>query len=645
MRGLKARRVFCMLMALAMCLGAGAAGGAEAGAALYEAGTYDGVGQGRNGEVRVQVTFTDTAIELVEVTEHQETPGFADTPIENIPRDVVAYQSLGVDVVSSATLTSQAILDAVADAVIQAGGDADAMKAVPVDKAEPGELVSLSADVIVVGGGGAGIAAAYAAAEAGATVIVVEKTPVLGGNTLRSGGYANAVIPENQKNQEMTEGQIATVETIAAMEPRNEIMNGWIRNLEDEWEAYKASGETYLFDSIYLHMLQSYIGGDYVGNPELIESMCAAAPETYAWLAEKGFDWKENSIIIVGALWPRANMSKTYKSGIGFIDVLREDAEQAGLPIAYQYGVAGEELIMEGGRCVGLKGTASDGTPYAFHAGKGVVIATGGFGANVEMRVQYNEFWADLGPGVPTTNSPAITGDGILMAEAAGASLTGMGDIQMLIADPVTGETSTTVGDTTSIYLNKEGLRYVNETERRDVLCGETLKQTDGMMYIISSYQNSRLDENMVNTYGIHLDDLVERGAVFTADTIEALAEQIDVDPAVLRKTVDDYNAAIDAGQDELTGRTIFNTTAKIEETGPYFANPRSPAVHHTMGGIEVDVHQHVLDTDGNPILGLYAAGEVTGGFHGANRLGGNAISECLSTGRIAGATVVEENP
>lgn len=643
MRGRKSKRVLSMLL-LVVCFCA-VTGGAETADALYAAGTYDGVGQGRNGDVRVEVTFSDTAIERVEVTEHQETPGFAETPIENIPRDVVAYQSLGVDIVSSATMTSEAILEAIADAVLLAGGDAEALKAVSVEKAGPGELISKTADVVVVGGGGAGIAAAYAAAEAGASVIVVEKTPVLGGNTLRSGGYYNAVIPENQKNQEMTEGQIATVDAIVAMDARDEIMGGWIKNLKDEWEAYKASGETFLFDSIYLHMLQTYVDGDYAGNPVLIESMCKTAPETYAWIAEKGFDWKENSIIIVGALWPRANMSQTYKSGIGFIDVLREDAEEVGLPIEYQYDVAGEELLMEGGRCVGLKGTASDGTPYVFYAEKGVVLATGGFGANVEMREQYNEYWADLGPTVPTTNSPAITGDGILMAEAAGASLVGMGDIQMLIADPVTGETSTNVGDTTGIYANKEGLRYVNETDRRDVLCGETLKQTGGMMYIISSYQNSRLDKDMINTYGLHIDDLIERGAVFMADTIEALAEQIEMDPAVLRKTVDDYNAAIEAGYDELTGRTIFNTTAKIEENGPYFANPRAPAVHHTMGGVEVDEGQHVLDAEGNAIPGLYAAGEVTGGFHGANRLGGNAIAECLSTGRIAGTAAVSENP
>ena len=456
---------------------------------------------------------------------------------------------------------------------------------------------------------------------------------------MRSGGYFNAVYPKNQQVQTMTEGQLQQVEDYCTMEPKDEMMKGWQEKLSQEFEAYKATGATHLFDSIYLHMIQTYADGDYVGNPALIQSMCEKAPETYEWIEGMGFDWKDQSIVIVGSLWPRANMSKTYKSGIGFIEVITQDAEANGLPIEYDLEVAAQSLVVEGGRVTGVEAVGSDGTPYVYTAKQGVVLATGGFGANVDMRVKYNSIWADLGPTVPTTNSPAITGDGIVMAQEVGANLVGMDKIQLLIADPVTGETSTNVGDTTSMYVNQEGLRFVNETSRRDVLCAATLEQTNGMMYIISSYQNSRLDENFVNTYGIHVDDLVAKKAVYRADTIEELAEQIGMDPAVLRKTVDDYNAAVESGYDELTGRTIFNTTAKIEDQGPYFANPRAPAVHHTMGGVEVDVEARVLSTGGAAIPGLYAAGEVTGGFHGGNRLGGNAVSECITTGRLAGAS------
>lgn len=611
--------------------------------AKYTPGTYTGTGMGRNGELKVEVTFDETSIVEVKVVSHTETEGISDLPIQRIPQEIVKYQSLAVDAVATATMTSEAILAAVADAVAQAGGDVDALKAVTIEAEAAGELVERKADVIVIGGGGAGVAAAHAAADNGASVIVVEKTAALGGNTVRSGGYFNAVYPENQKNQTMTEGQIKQVENYCTMAPKDDIMKSWQENLAKEFAAYKAAGSTYLFDSIYLHMIQTYVDGDYVGNPVLIESMCTKAPGTYEWLRDMGFDWKDNSIVIVGSLWPRANMSKTYKSGIGFIEVMKDDADAKGLNIEYDLEVKAESLIVENGRVTGVQAVAANGTPYVYTAEKGVVLATGGFSANVEMRVAYNSVWADLGPTVPTTNSPAITGDGIIMAQKIGANLVGMDKIQLLIADPKTGETSTNVGDTTSMYVNQEGLRFVNETERRDVLCAATLKQTNGMMYIISSYQNSRLDENFVNTYGIPVDDLIARGAVYRADTIEELAVQIGIDPAVLRKTVDDYNAAIDAGYDELTGRTIFNTTAKIEETGPYFANPRAPAVHHTMGGVEVDVEARVLDAGGNIIPGLYAAGEVTGGFHGGNRLGGNAISECITTGRLAGTNAAAQ--
>ena len=612
-------------------------------AAGYTSGTYTGTGAGRNGELKVEVTFTADEITKVEVVEHSETEGISDLPLQRIPEEIVKNQSLAVDAVATATLTSNAIIEAVADAVTQAGGDAEALKNVKIEKETAGDLVQREADVIVLGGGGAGVAAAYAAAENGASVIVVEKTAALGGNTMRSGGYFNAVVPENQQSQVMTAGQLKSVEEYCTMEPKDETMKSWQEQLTAEFDAYKKSGAEHLFDSVYLHMLQTYVDGDYVGNPALIQSMCEKAPQTYAWMQDMGFDWKEKSIVIVGSLWPRANMSQTYKSGIGFIEVLKNDADKKAFPIEYDLEVKAEEFIVEDGRVTGVRAVAANGTPYEYKAGKGVVLATGGFGANVEMRVKYNSIWADLGPTVPTTNSPAITGDGILMAQEVGANLVGMDKIQLLIADPKTGETSTNVGDTTSMYVNQEGHRFVNESERRDVLCAATLEQTNGMMYIISSYQNSRLDENYVNTYGIHVDDLVERGAVYTADTIEELAEQIGMDPATLRKTVDDYNAAIDAGYDELTGRTVFNETAKIEDHGPYFANPRTPAVHHTMGGVEVDVDAHVLDASGNRIPGLYAAGEVTGGFHGGNRLGGNAISEAITTGRLAGNSVISD--
>ncbi len=632
------------LVALLLCLCMAVTTGSFALAEGYTPGVYEGTGAGRNGDIVVSVTFSETAIESIEVVSHTETAGIGDTPIERIPGEIVKYQSLAVDAVTGATLTSDGIVAAVADAVTKAGGDAEALKQVEIQQEVSDAQVDKTADVIILGGGGAGMAAAVAAAEKGASVIVVEKTAALGGNTVRSGGYMNAATYTAQSNG-MTEGQMETVMELATEEPKNDTQAKWQATVLEEVEAYKASGATYLFDSPSLHALQTYKGGDYEAIPELIENMCMNAPETFEWLKEMGFDWRDYSVAVIGSLWPRAQMSQTYKSGIGFIEVFTNQIAAKNLDVEILYEVQATDLTVDGDKVVGAVGKGTDGTTYNFMANKGVILATGGFGANVEMRQKYNTIWADLGENIPTTNSPAITGDGIVMAEAVGAGLIGMEKIQLLaIADPETGALDAHVGDATSICVNKEGKRYVNETERRDVLAAAALAQTDGIFYIISSTQNSDLDENGYNSYGLHIDDLVAAGEVFRADTLEELAVQIGMDPDVLVDSVKKFNEAVTSGYDPEFGRTVFNTHALIEDVGPYYACPRSPAVHHTMGGVCVDVDTHVLRADGTKIEGLYAAGEVTGGLHGSNRLGGNAITDCLTNGRIAGLTVVAEN-
>ena len=628
-------------LALSLCLtttfGAALADG-------YTPGTYEGTGTGRNGDIVVSVTVSENAIESIEVVSQAETAGIGDTPLERIPGEIVKYQSLGVDSVTGATLTSVGIVEAVADAVTKAGGDAEALKNVEIKQEVSDEQVDKNADVVILGGGGAGMAAAVAAAEKGASVIVVEKTAALGGNTVRSGGYMNAATYTAQSNN-MTDGQMETVMALATEEPKNETQAKWQETVLKEVEEYKASGATYLFDSPSFHALQTYKGGDYEAIPELIENMCMNAPETFEWLKGMGFDWRDYSVAVIGSLWPRAQMSQTYKSGIGFIEVFTKQIEKENLNVEILYEVQATDLTVADNKVVGATGKGADGTTYNFTANKGVILATGGFGANVEMRQKYNTIWADLGENIPTTNSPAITGDGIVMAQAVGAGLVGMEKIQLLaIADPETGALDAHVGDATSICVNKEGKRYVNETERRDVLAAAALNQTDGIFYIISSTQNSDLDENGYNSYGLHIDDLVAAGEVFRADTLEELAEQIGMDPAVLVDSVKKFNEAVTSGYDPEFGRTVFNTHALIEDFGPYYACPRSPAVHHTMGGVCVDVDTHVLREDGSKIEGLYAAGEVTGGLHGSNRLGGNAITDCLTNGRIAGLNVVSEN-
>ncbi len=615
----------------------------SAAEAQYIPGTYTATVNGRNGPLTVEVTFSETAITSAKVTDHMETANIGDVPAERIPKLVVENQSLGVDTVAAATITSEAVLSAIADCVEQAGGDVEALKAVPVKSAQAGQTVELSADVIVVGGGGAGMAAAVSAARGGASVIVVEKTAALGGNTIRSGGSVNVVYQPNCENTEIAEAQrqplIDQARSYAELPAVDDDMARWEKNLTDDLDAYVASGATYLFDSIWLHMIQTYDGGDYVGDPALIEAFCTNAVDTYTWLADMGLPWKPNPVIIQGSLWQRSQASSAHKSGVGFLNVLTETAEKESLPIQYVYEVPADELVMENGRVTAVKGTSSaDGSAYVFHAAKGVVLATGGFGANVEMRVKYNTKWPDLGENVGTSNSPATTGDGIVMAQAIGAGLTGMEYIQLL---PLTG---VNVGDESGLTVNAEGKRFVNETSRRDVYAAAILEQPGSMCYLISSQQGSRIDENGINYLGYNVDKCVEEGTVFRADTLEDLARQVNMDPAVLTATVEQFNKACETGVDELFGRSIFNVTAAIEDHGPYYASPARPKVHHTMGGVMVDTEARVLTQDGAVISGLYAAGEVTGGFHGSNRLGGNAVSECLTTGRIAGLTILKDN-
>ena len=194
----------------------------------------------------------------------------------------------------------------------------------------------------------------------------------------------------------------------------------------------------------------------------------------------------------------------------------------------------------------------------------------------------------------------------------------------------------------TAICVNKEGKRYVNETERRDVLAAAALKQTDGIFYIISSTQNNDLDENGYNSYGLHIDDLVAAGEVYRADTLEELAQQLGMDPAVLMESVKKFNEAVSSGYDPEFGRTVFNTHALIEDFGPYYACPRSPAVHHTMGGVHITTDAQVVLESGETVPNLFAAGEITGGIHGTNRLGSDAIADVITFGRIAGASAAQ---
>ena len=270
------------------------------------------------------------------------------------------------------------------------------------------------------------------------------------------------------------------------------------------------------------------------------------------------------------------------------------------------------------------------------NATKGVVLATGGFGANVEMRNKYNtELWPDL-TDVKTTNHTGATGDGIVMAEAVNAKLVGMEYIQLLpMGDPVTGSLSGNIeqGVQNRIFVNKEGERFVDEGARRDTMTKALMEQTDSYMWVIVD-KNSYPTGDTKNNFNESIDDLVKAGRAFKADTLEDLAKQIGVDPVAFVKSVETFNKAVDGTAKDEFGRTLFD---KKIDTAPFYAGARVPTVHHTMGGVSINADAQVIDPNGKVIKGLYAAGEVTGGLHGTNRLGGNALADINVFGKIAG--------
>jgi len=622
------------------------AGGAKSApaAGLYKAGTYTAKAQGIHGEVEVEVRFSASAILGIKILKAEETQGIGDVALQKVADEIVAGQSLDVDVVSGASMSSKAVLAAVEECVKKAGGDIDALKAKKVQAAAAGALVEKSADVVIVGGGGAGLAAAVSAAQSGAKVILIEKSSALGGNTIRAGGAYNAVDPKRQASVKMTKPLLGDLVTFLDYKPADFGEYGPVLvTLQGQIKAYLASGSDKLFDSVELHMIQTYLGGKRVdlkgneihGKIDLVRTLCEGSPKSIAWLESLGLKFSDDISTVLGALWPRTH-GTMYPVGTGFIKVLSENAAKLGVEIMLE--TKGEELIVENGRVAGVKAKKADGTPVVLRASKGVVMASGGFGANPEMRAKYNTYWPSLPLTMPTTNTTNATGDGIVMGEKAGADLFGMGFIQLMPSShPVTGSLGGGVWGSaeTQVFVNEQGKRFVNEYAERDVLSAAALKQSHALFYIICDKDTAGISPDGKNGWGDKVEDLVKTKSIYRADTIADLEAQIGMPKGALVAEIAKYNSFIEKGADPDFGKKNFGP--KLEH-GPFYATPRSPSVHHTMGGLAIDKEAHVLDKSGKWIPGFYAAGETAGGVNAGNRLGGNAIPTAIVYGRIAGA-------
>ena len=583
------KKILALILALAMMM--------TAGLALAD-NSYTGTGKGFAGDIKVTVTLADDgSIVDVTVDECNDTPGVCDTAVEKVPADMKALNSINVDTVSGATFTSQGILAAAKDALESNGVDTTALMEKKEVVVEKGADQTLEADVVVIGAGGAGLAAAITAEQNGAKVIVVEKMPKVGGNTILAGGAVNAV------------------------EDRSEF-------------AIKQN------DSVYWHYTQTLSGGDYQGDPELVMTLVSNAYDGIQWTKELGMEWLgEDAVFTVsGGLWPRA-WKPAGKASAGFFETYGKYIDNTDKIDLMLNTKAEEILVNEKGEVCGIVCTGETGNTVTINA-KSVVVATGGFSKNVELRMAYDTIWGMLDEKVLSTNHPGATGDGVKMLQKLQADFIQMGNIQLLpLGDPVTGSLSGNIehGVDSRIFVNKSGLRYGDEGGRRDDMTRDLFAQEDAYMWIVMDSDTYPTGDEL-NNFGESANQLVEAGRAVKADTLDELAVLMNVDAANLKATIAEYNeyciGGAKEGQADQFGRTLFGAPI---DNGPFYAGARVPTVHHTMGGVRIDTLCRVYNESGEIIENLYAAGEVTGGIHGTNRLGGNALTDTIVFGRIAG--------
>ncbi|WP_195851319.1 flavocytochrome c [Aerococcus tenax] len=614
----------------------------------FKPGTYHVRANGHNGSLPMTVELSEHRIEKIEVDSSGETKGIASPVFTEVPQDIITGQTLNVDTVSGATVSSHGIIDGVADAVKEAGADPEVLRQRPKPEKETAQDESLETDIVVVGGGGAGLSAAAASLQSGKKVILLEKFPVIGGNTVRTGGPMNAADPEWQNKFEALPGEDHTLEEIYNVD-ESEIDQEYLedfRELRKQIKAYleEVDGkDEYLFDSTLFHRIQTYLGGkrtdlkgnQVYGNYDLVKTLTDNVLDSVHWLEDIGVEFNYESVAMpVGAMWRRGHQP-TSDNGYAYVKNLEKFILDNGGQIITDARV--NELIVEDDRVVGVKAD-HQGASLTVRA-KAVVLGSGGFGANTKMLQEYNTYWERIDDDIKTSNSPAITGDGIQLGEQVHADLVDMGMIQMLpTCAPETGAlfTGLQVPPANFLMVNQEGKRFVNEFGTRDEISKAAIAN-GSLFYLIA---DDEIKKTAYNTSQEKIDQQVEDGTLFRADTIGELAEQIGVDPSVLEETVATYNSYVDQGEDPDFHKNAFDLKVEV---APFYATPRKPAVHHTMGGLKIDTDAHVINQDGEIIKGLYAAGEVAGGVHAGNRLGGNALADIFTYGRIAGKNASQE--
>ena len=590
-------------------------------------GDFTGTAKGFGGDVSVTLTLTDGAITGCTAEGKDETEGVGSQAIAKMPGAIAESGSIAVDGVSGATITSTAIKEAAAAALTAAGLNPDDYKTA-VEKDATAEDSTVDADVVVVGAGGAGMTAAITAAAEGKSVVILESQSMVGGNSVRATGGMNAGKTVYQDENEFGEsaGVEKTLKTAAEKYADNETITALAKTVSEQWAAYQANPTGY-FDSVELMELDTMIGGKGINDPELVETLCANSADAIDWLDEHGITL-HNVSSFGGASVKRIHRpvnaeGKTVSVGSYMIPLLQENCEKAGVKMMLDT-TATEILTDANGAAVGVKATGASGETVTVNA-KAVVLATGGFGANLDMVVKYKP---EL-KGFMTTNAPGIQGQGIEMAQAIGAATVDMDQIQ--IHPTVEANTAALIteglrGDG-AILINEEGQRFIDEVGTRDVVSAAEIAQTGSYSWLV-------VDQAMADASSV-IQGYIKKGYTVTGATYEELGKAMGVDAAAFAETMEKWNGYVEAKNDPDFGRTSF---ANPLNTAPYYAVKVTAGVHHTMGGLKINANTEVLNEKGEVIPGLFAAGEVTGGVHGANRLGGNAVADFTVFGRIAGA-------
>ena len=590
-------------------------------------GDFTGTAKGFGGDVSVTLTLTDGAITGCTAEGKEETQGVGSEAIAKMPGAIAESGSIAVDGVSGATVTSTAIKEAAAAALTAAGLNPDDYKTA-VENNATAEDSTVDADVVVVGAGGAGMTAAITAAAEGKSVVILESQSMVGGNSVRATGGMNAGKTVYQDENEFGEsaGVEKTLKTAAEKYADNETITALAKTVSEQWAAYQANPTGY-FDSVELMELDTMIGGKGINDPELVETLCANSADAIDWLDEHGITL-HNVSSFGGASVKRIHRpvnaeGKTVSVGSYMIPLLQENCEKAGVKMMLDT-TATEILTDANGAAVGVKATGASGETVTVNA-KAVVLASGGFGANLDMVVKYKP---EL-KGFMTTNAPGIQGQGIEMAQAIGAATVDMDQIQ--IHPTVEANTAALIteglrGDG-AILINEEGQRFIDEVGTRDVVSAAEIAQTGSYSWLV-------VDQAMADASSV-IQGYIKKGYTVTGATYEELGKAMGVDAAAFAETMEKWNGYVEAKNDPDFGRTSF---ANPLNTAPYYAVKVTAGVHHTMGGLKINANTEVLNEKGEVIPGLFAAGEVTGGVHGANRLGGNAVADFTVFGRIAGA-------